>query len=63
MRATEQIKCPKYPDHGIAWARWLAPEEREIGKAEHDVYEVECPYCGKYELPVDPIVLDLVRVE
>jgi hypothetical protein len=62
MHATEQIRCPKYSDHGVTWARWLSPEEREIGKAEPDVYEVECPLCGKYEMPVDPIVWELVRL-
>ncbi|MFL5327634.1 MAG: hypothetical protein ACJ8C4_01860 [Gemmataceae bacterium] len=61
--AAKQIKCPKYPDHGTVLARPLAPEEREMRKATQDIYEVECPCCGTYEFPFDPIVWDLVRVD
>jgi hypothetical protein len=61
--APERIKCPKNPEHGIALARFLSPEEREMVKATRDVYEVECPRCGKYEFPLDPIVWEIARVE
>lgn len=53
--ASEQIKCPRYPDHGMVTKRWLPPEEREmITKVEGDVYAVKCPLCGEYEVLIGP---------
>ncbi len=56
----EQIKCPKYPDHGMVTIRSLPREERESITAERstDVFEVDCPVCGRYEL-ADQIVKEL----
>jgi hypothetical protein len=50
-RETEQIACPKYPDHGVVIKRWLAPEERELIRPREgaEVYEIDCPHCGKFE--------------
>jgi hypothetical protein len=51
---TEQIACPKNPDHGIVSNRWLSPEEREMIRGESgDVFEIDCPDCGKYEYRSD----------
>jgi hypothetical protein len=49
--ASQQVNCPKNPDHGPVLMRWLPPAEREqIARIpEDDVYEVDCPQCGKYE--------------
>ena len=49
---TELVKCPKYPDHGLVHKRLLSPEEREIKPRNRcaDVFEIDCPWCGKYEL-------------
>jgi hypothetical protein len=46
-----EITCPRNPDHGPAVRRWLPRSEREkITKAEvADVYEVDCPKCGRFE--------------
>jgi hypothetical protein len=63
MHEPEQIKCPKYPDHGIVRARFLPPEEREMVKATRDVYEADCPHCGRYEFLAEPILLEIVGVE
>jgi len=46
----ETVTCPRYPDHGDAGKRWLPPDEREmITKWDGDVFEIDCPTCGKYE--------------
>ena len=47
----EVIACPKYPDHGPVAKRWLPPAEREMITSDKypDVYEIDCPHCGKYE--------------
>jgi hypothetical protein len=49
---TEQIDCPRFPDHGPAFKRWLPPEARETitEKPASDVFEIDCPVCGKYEV-------------
>ena len=47
------IVCPKNPDHGIVAKRWLSVSEREYINSQNilDVFEIECPRCGKYEFP------------
>ena len=46
----EKIKCPRFPDHGLAAKRLLAPDERQmITETDRDVFEIDCPVCGKYE--------------
>jgi hypothetical protein len=47
---SQEIKCPRYPDHD-ATKRLLPAEEREqiTRFPEEDVYEIDCPFCGKYE--------------
>ena len=47
----ETIVCPKNPDHGTVAKRWLSVNEREYIKSQNnlDVFEIECPQCGKYE--------------
>jgi hypothetical protein len=48
--AIEQVKCPRFPDHGMIAMRLLAPDERQmITAADGDVFEIDCPVCGKYE--------------
>jgi hypothetical protein len=49
--ATEQIVCPKYPDHSMVIKRWLPPQERELIRPREgaEVYEIDCPVCGKFE--------------
>jgi hypothetical protein len=48
--ATVEIICPHNPDHGMTVKRWLPPEEREmLIKVPGDVFEIDCPYCGKTE--------------
>jgi hypothetical protein len=55
-RATEQIACPHYPEHGLATKRWLPPDERQmITKVPGDVFEIDCPYCGKTEMAADQL--------
>lgn len=54
MDASEYIKCPRNPDHGIATKRWLPPEERELlTKYNGDVFAIRCAHCGEYEVPSD----------
>ena len=43
----ELIKCLRNPDHGTATKRRLPPEELESEGA--DVFEINCPHCGRYE--------------
>jgi hypothetical protein len=51
---TEEIKCPHDPGHGTVTKRWLPPEERELcTKYAGDVYEIDCPHCGKVEFRGD----------
>ena len=52
----ERIECPKYPPHGIVTIRPLPPEKRQCITAERDsdVFEVDCPVCGKYEFADKP---------
>jgi hypothetical protein len=54
-RKTEEIACPRFPEHGTATKRWLAPSERQMLVEEKtaDVFEIDCPRCGKYE-QLDP---------
>jgi hypothetical protein len=49
--ASEQIACPRNPDHGMATKRWLPPEERELTRPREgaEVYEIDCPHCGRFE--------------
>jgi hypothetical protein len=52
--ATEQIQCPRNPEHGMAGKRWLPPNEREqIWPQGAEVFEIDCAFCGKseYQLP------------
>jgi hypothetical protein len=51
---TVEIKCPRFPDH-VATRRLLATTEREQFRddVEGDVYEIDCPVCGKYEALAD----------
>jgi hypothetical protein len=47
---TEQIACPKYPDHGMVIKRWLHHDDRQmITKGEGEVFMIDCPFCGSYE--------------
>ena len=50
---SETIVCPKNPDHGTVAKRWLSVSEREYINSQNipDVFEIECPQCGKYEFP------------
>jgi hypothetical protein len=51
----QRITCPRHPDHGIATVRWLPPEEREmITAGDGDVFEIDCPFCGKTEFRYGP---------
>jgi hypothetical protein len=51
--ATDQIRCPRNPDHGLVTKRCLAPEEREmITRVNGDVFEIGCHVCGRYECEV-----------
>jgi hypothetical protein len=47
--APEQIKCPRFREHGMVTKRWLPLEEREMSKADGDVFEIDCRLCGKFE--------------
>jgi hypothetical protein len=50
LPATDQIVCPRNPDHGLVTKRWLPLEEREsLTEAAGDVFEIDCMECGKYE--------------
>jgi hypothetical protein len=47
-----EIVCPKYPDHGKVTKRLLPRSEREhiTSAAVADVFEIDCPKCGKFEI-------------
>jgi hypothetical protein len=48
--AVGNFACLKKPEHGFTFVRWLPPEEREmLTKWNGDVFEIDCPQCGKYE--------------
>lgn len=51
---TAQVACPNFPDHGITIKRWLRGAYARVtaggaGAQIADVFEVDCPTCGKYE--------------
>jgi hypothetical protein len=47
---TQQIRCLKYPEHGMVSIRKLRPDARETKtRTDADVFEVDCPLCGRYE--------------
>src|SRR6266446_6651763 len=47
ISATEQIPCPRNPDHGPATKQWLPPKEREmITRGDGEVYAIRCKFCG-----------------
>jgi hypothetical protein len=55
LPATEQIQCPRNPDHGPVTMRRLPPEEREmITKGDGDVFAIRCKFCGEYEWRFEP---------
>jgi hypothetical protein len=56
MTTIDEIPCRRYPEHGIATTRWLAPKEREMitNVNDGDVYAVKCPFCGEYESLIGP---------
>jgi hypothetical protein len=45
----KRIACPKNPDHGMTSKRLLQDDRQMISEAEGDVFEIDCPICGKYE--------------
>jgi hypothetical protein len=51
----EEIKCPRYPDHGMTLKRWLrsdGPDPVKAGDAlPRQVFVIDCPVCGQYEHP------------
>lgn len=54
QRPSEQIKCVRNPDHGMAVKRWLRGEYegRDGSKSARvaDIFEINCDSCGKYEI-------------
>ena len=52
-RKTEEIRCPRNPDHGVTMKRWLRGDYKQGGTGDHaliaDVFEINCQTCGKYE--------------
>jgi hypothetical protein len=51
---TQSVHCPNFPGHGATIKRWLRGAyavavagggSRQVA----DVFEVDCPSCGKYE--------------
>jgi hypothetical protein len=60
--ATQQIKCPRDPAHGLANKQWLAPEDRQmITNWDGDVFEIDCASCGKYECRSHILDNDIAR--
>jgi hypothetical protein len=56
--ASQYIFCPKNPDHGMTTKRWLHHDDREmITRNDEDVFEIDCPICGKYEYREDLSVM------
>ena len=55
-----QIVCPKNPEHVLAIKRWLPPKEREQIRSNDagDVFEIDCPICGKQEWQAE-VIADL----
>jgi hypothetical protein len=47
--------CPRCPEHCRAIQRWLPPSERKFFNSEirPDVFEIDCPACGKHEYVED----------
>lgn len=47
-----RVICPRNPDHGEVGKRWLPQSERERITSDSiaDVFEIDCPHCGKYEV-------------
>jgi hypothetical protein len=50
-RKVETTTCPRNPEHGMVRKRWLPHEDREYIKAPmfKEVFEIDCPHCGKTE--------------
>jgi hypothetical protein len=51
---TENVECPNSSEHGTTVKRWLRGAYESIaaggaGTQVADVFEIDCPTCGKFE--------------